>query len=89
MINVTNVRPEPYWGSSVLMKILTSNRFKQVKEGLIFGASALLGVILISFVMMMCNLVIYRPTVLKAGDWIYQDSIPKLRLKINQYQLVH
>ena len=64
MTNVTNVVPEPYLGSAFLVKLLSGGYFTQVKYGLIVGASILLAVLVISFVSLMCNLVIYAPTMI-------------------------
>jgi len=47
----------------------------------------LLAVLLISFVSFVINLVIYAPTQMKYEDKSYEDTIPKLRLKMQNYRV--
>ncbi len=78
MINVTSVASEPYTGSSILVKIAVRGVFNQVKDGLIFGAAALLALLILIFIVVMCNLCLNRPTLMKYEDWNYRDTIPAL-----------
>jgi len=85
MINVTSVASEPYSGSSIIVKIAIAGFYDQVKDSLIFGAAALLTIIVLVLIATLCNLIINRPTMMKYEDQFYRSAVPAVQHKINTY----